>query len=127
MAQKERHLTSHLPRRVLMVAYPGAHNLDVVGPLETLAATAYFASDGEPHYDIAIVAAEVRPVAASSGLTITASQSFEDVLNGPDNIDTLMIAGGHNSARILWRSAPRTPRPMLRWPSSPRTRWTCSP
>ena len=63
-----------------MIAYPGAHNLDVVGPLEILATTAYFASDGEAHYDIAIVAAEVGPLSASSGLTITASLSFEDVL-----------------------------------------------
>ena len=84
-----------------MVAYPGAHNLDVVGPLEILATTAYFASDGEAHYDIAIVAAEVGPVAASSGLTITASLSFEDVLSDPDNIDTLMIAGGHGSSNAL--------------------------
>ena len=84
-----------------MIAYPGAHNLDVVGPLEILATTAYFASDGEAHYDIAIVAAEVGPLSASSGLTITASLSFEDVLGDDHAIDTLMIAGGHGSSAAM--------------------------
>jgi transcriptional regulator GlxA family with amidase domain len=84
-----------------MIAYPGAHALDVVGPLEILATTAYFApEDGSP-YEIAIVAAEAGPVAASSGLTITASRSFEDVLTDPEGIDTLMIAGGHGSSSAL--------------------------
>jgi AraC-like DNA-binding protein len=44
-----------------MIAYPGAHNLDVVGPLEILATTAYFSADGTRPYDIAVVA-ERRPV-----------------------------------------------------------------
>jgi hypothetical protein len=39
-----------------MIAYPGAHNLDVVGPLEILATTSYFAADGVCPYDIAVVA-----------------------------------------------------------------------
>jgi hypothetical protein len=49
-------MTPSKPRRVLMIAYPGAHNLDVVGPLEILATTAYFSADGVRPYDIAVVA-----------------------------------------------------------------------
>jgi hypothetical protein len=44
-----------------MIAYPGAHNLDVVGPLEILATTAYFAADGVRPYDIVVVAENAGP------------------------------------------------------------------
>ena len=84
-----------------MIAYPGAHNLDVVGPLEILATTAYFAADGARPYEITIVAESAGPLAASSGLTITAALSFEDVLGDDREIDTLMIAGGHGSSRAM--------------------------
>src|SRR6056297_1660384 len=81
-----------------MVSHDFRHDLFLVGPLAILATTAYFASDGEAHYDIATGPASA---ATSSGLTITASLSFEDVLSDPDNIDTLMIAGGHGSSNAL--------------------------
>ncbi|MXQ07372.1 helix-turn-helix domain-containing protein [Alphaproteobacteria bacterium GH1-50] len=84
-----------------MIAYPGVHTLDVVGPLEILATTAYFAPDGPPPYDIAIVAESAGPVTASSGLTVTASLSFKDVLNDLTDVDTLMIAGGHGTSQAL--------------------------
>jgi transcriptional regulator GlxA family with amidase domain len=94
-------MTPSEPRRVLMIAYPGAHNLDVVGPLEILATTAYFTTDGARPYDIAVVAEKAGPVTASSGLTITAALSFAEVLADERAIDTLMIAGGHGSSQAL--------------------------
>jgi transcriptional regulator GlxA family with amidase domain len=94
-------MTPPKPRRVLMVAYPGAHNLDVVGPLEILATTSYFSADGERPYDIAIVAETAGPLSASSGLTITAALSFADVLADDRDIDTVMIAGGHGSSAAM--------------------------
>lgn len=94
-------MTPSEPRRILMIAYPGAHNLDVVGPLEILATTTYFVADGARPYDIAIVAENAGPVSASSGLTITAALSFEDVLTDDRDIDTLMIAGGHGSSEAM--------------------------
>lgn len=84
-----------------MVAYPGVHNLDVVGPLEILATTKFFRPGPPDPYEIAIVAAEAGPVQASSGLTITAEASFDNVLNDPAGIDTLMIAGGHGSSAAM--------------------------
>jgi transcriptional regulator GlxA family with amidase domain len=84
-----------------MLAYPGAHNLDVVGPLEILATTEFFVPDPPPPYEIGIVAAEAGPVAASSGLTITAAYSYQDVLASAGDIDTLMIAGGHGTSSAL--------------------------
>jgi len=84
-----------------MVAYPGVHSLDVVGPLEILA-TAKFFQPGPPEpYDIAIVASEAGPVEASSGLTITATDSFARALNGTGEIDMLMIAGGHGTSSAM--------------------------
>jgi transcriptional regulator GlxA family with amidase domain len=84
-----------------MVAYPGVHNLDVVGPLEILATTKFFRPGPPEPYEIAIAAAEAGPVEASSGLTITAQASFDGVLNGTGDIDTLMIAGGHGSSAAM--------------------------
>lgn len=84
-----------------MVAYPGAHNLDVVGPLEILATTGYFSGDEAQLYDIAIVGVKAGPIAASSGLTIMAALSFADVLADDRAIDTLMIAGGHGSSSAM--------------------------
>ncbi len=84
-----------------MVAYPGAHNLDVVGPLEILATTGYFAPEAPAPYDIAIVAEEIGPITASSGLTITATTSFAEVMADIRPIDTLMVAGGHGSSSAL--------------------------
>ena len=92
MARIDPHMKPVAPRRVLMIAYPGAHNLEVVGPLEILATTACFAGDGANPYLIAIVAENAGPVAASSGLTITATLSFEDVPADERAIGALMIA-----------------------------------
>jgi len=93
--------TSTASPKVLMVAYPGVHQLDVVGPLEILATTQFFVEGGELPYDLAIVAEEAGPVKASSGLTITAEKSFQSVLERDYDIDTLMIAGGHGSSSQL--------------------------
>jgi transcriptional regulator GlxA family with amidase domain len=84
-----------------MVAYPGVHNLDVVGPLEILATTKFFHPGPPEPYEIAIVASEAGPVEASSGLTITASAPFDSVLNSTGEVDTLMIAGGHGSSSAM--------------------------
>jgi len=84
-----------------MVAYPGVHNLDVMGPLEILATTKFFHPDPPDPYEIAIVASEAGPVEASSGLTITATDSFDSVLNSTTEVDTLMIAGGHGSSSAM--------------------------
>jgi transcriptional regulator GlxA family with amidase domain len=88
-------------RSVPMVADPGVHTLDVVGPLEILATAKVFQPGPADPYEIAIVASEARPVEASPGLTITAGDSFDDVLNRRGEIDTLMIAGGHGSTSAM--------------------------
>lgn len=101
MEQKHNIQTLTQKRKILMVAYPGVHQLDVIGPLEILATTQFFVADGDLPYDLKIVAAQAGPVKASSGLTITAETSFADAMGRDDEIDTLMIAGGHGSSSEL--------------------------
>ena len=101
MEQKHNIQTLTQKRKILMVAYPGVHQLDVIGPLEILATTQFFVADGDLPYDLKIVAAQAGPVKASSGLTITAETSFADAIGRDDEIDTLMIAGGHGSSSEL--------------------------
>lgn len=84
-----------------MVAYPGAHSLDVIGPLEILATMAYFSPDNASPYNIDIVGEKAGAITSSSGLTITATLSFAELLDDNDPIDTLLIAGGHGSSAAL--------------------------
>lgn len=79
-----------------MVAFPNVQLLDVVGPLEVLAAgTRVETANGRgPGYAVEIVGPEPGVVRASSGLTIGVDRSFED---RPDSIDTLIVAGGDGS------------------------------
>lgn len=89
------------PRRVVMVVYPDAHILDVVGPLEVLTGAKLFLPEGTEPYDVHVVAHEAGKVATTSGLTIEADQSFADAARETGAIDTLMIAGGHGTVQAL--------------------------
>ena len=84
------------PRRVVMVVFPRIQLLDVVGPLEVLAA-AGLAETSRSHgrgYAIEIVGPELGVVRASSGLSVGVDRTFDD---RPDSIDTLIVAGGIGS------------------------------
>ncbi|MEL6840407.1 MAG: GlxA family transcriptional regulator [Pseudomonadota bacterium] len=101
MTNSKQTLPSRRARTVFMVAYPGVHSLDVMGPLEILATTQYFVADGDAPYRLNIVAAEAGPVAAASGLTLTAEASFQEIMETEPEIDTLIVAGGHGSSSAL--------------------------
>ena len=84
------------PRRVAMVAFPKVQLLDVVGPLEVLAAggLAETSRGRGPGYEIEVVGPELGVVRASSGLAVGVDRSYDD---RPDTIDTLIVAGGVGS------------------------------
>lgn len=88
-------------RSVVMVTYPDAHILDVVGPLEVLTGTKFFLPDGPDPYVISVVAAQAGPVSTTSGLTLTAHRSFADAVKDTDQIDTLIISGGHGTMAAI--------------------------
>ncbi len=88
--------TTGPPRRVVMLAFPNVQLLDVVGPLEVLAAggLAETSRGRGPGYAIEVVGPEPGVVRASSGLAVGVDRTFDD---RPDSIDTLIVAGGVGS------------------------------
>ena len=91
-------------RRVVMLTYPGIQLLDVTGPLEVLAAAseAVALRGSGRGYVLEIVGPEPGLVRASSGLRIGVDRVYEDL---PEQIDTLIVAGGIGVAAAL--RAPR--------------------
>jgi transcriptional regulator GlxA family with amidase domain len=76
------------PRRIVLVAFPGAQSLDLVGPLEVFA-TAERLAPGR--YTTEIVAPGGKRFATSSGLGVTPDASTAGCRG---EIDTLVVAGG---------------------------------
>jgi transcriptional regulator GlxA family with amidase domain len=109
-------------RRIVMLAYPDAQMVDVMGPLEVFAAASKQlagrpgAAKEPPAYQVEVVASQAGPVRMSSGIELVASRSLRGVRG---EIDTLMIAGGEGSRKVvrdaglirwLQRTAPRARR-----------------
>ncbi len=90
-----------LPMNVVMVTYPDAHILDVVGPLEVLAGAGLFLPDGTVPYATKLVAHKKGAVGTTSGLTLQANQSFAEAKTDTSGIDTLIISGGHGTTDAL--------------------------
>jgi transcriptional regulator GlxA family with amidase domain len=88
-------------RRIVVLAYPGALAIDVVGPVDVFAAASRFAAAGSDTtpvdgaddrcYRIEVVAPAAGPVVTSSGLALTATAALADV-RGP--VDTFLVVGG---------------------------------
>jgi transcriptional regulator GlxA family with amidase domain len=92
---------SATPRRVVMVTYPGIQLLDVVGPLEVLAGATEAAEQrgaGARGYLLSLFGPEPGTVRASSGLQVGIDRAYEDL---PDEIDTLIVAGGIGVAEAV--------------------------
>ncbi len=82
------------PRRVVILAFPDVHPLDVVGPAEVFAAAAAF----EPgSYEVEVVAESARPLTMpGSGFGLVPAATTAECA-GP--IDTLLVAGGFGVAK----------------------------
>jgi len=87
--------------RVIVVAFPGAQVLDVVGPLEVFARTARWFADelgrNEPVYTTELVGPAAGPLAMSQSLELVARRSWRDV----EACDTLLVAGGIGADAVL--------------------------
>jgi transcriptional regulator GlxA family with amidase domain len=86
------------PRRVLMLAFPGAQVLDVTGPLEVFAMATAALGRAEGGYRIELAAARRGPLETSSGLRLFAESAFAEVRGA---VDTLMVAGGEGVREAL--------------------------
>lgn len=93
--------TAEPPRNVVMVAYPDAHILDVVGPLEVLTGSKLFLPEGIDPYRVALVAHDKGPVSTTSGLTLQADYDFNGAKDQLTEIDTLIISGGHGTGEAI--------------------------
>lgn len=80
--------------QVVLPLFEGYQPLDVTGPHEVLCAVA---GHVEPGYDVTLVAREPGPVAAESGLQITATAALPE--SGP--IGTLLVPGGIGTRAAL--------------------------
>lgn len=80
---------AHHPHSVVMLAYRDVQILDVVGPMQVLAAV----NDERPApaYALTLLAEKKGPFASSGGLRLDADGGYADL---PPRIGTLMIAGG---------------------------------
>ena len=107
------------PHKVVMVAYPQAQVLDVVGPLEVFSRTERWLRQmglrDTAAYETELVAFEAGPLRMSQNLELIAHRSFREV----EICDTLLVAGGvgaddasENVELLAWLRAlaPRTQR-----------------
>jgi len=86
---------------VAMVAYPDAHILDIVGPLEVLSGVDLFSPDGKARYHASLLAADVAPIQTTSGLTLQPNLCFAQARQQDLAIDTLIISGGHGTSDAM--------------------------
>jgi transcriptional regulator GlxA family with amidase domain len=105
MAQKQTYTTEHPTRSVVMVTYPQAHILDVVGPLEVLTGAKYFLPEGPEPYAVTVVASSAGPVPTTSGISLTAHRAFADAVTDTAPIDTLIVSGGHGTMAAIENDA----------------------
>lgn len=101
MERETTYRTGTRGRSVVMVTYPDAHILDVVGPLEVLTGAKYFLPEGPAPYDVRLVAAQAGPVPTTSGLILTADLGFSQAMDDTAPIDTLIVSGGHGTMAAL--------------------------
>jgi len=93
-------MTDPRPHHVVLLAYPDAQVLDVVGPLEVFARTARWLHDRRitpgVAYTTELIGLAAGPFRTSGGLELTAARGYRDV----EAADTLLVAGG-----IGWEAA----------------------
>lgn len=95
--------------RVVMIAYPDAQVLDVVGPLEVFSRTARLLQAEKrtrrPAYAVEIAGEAAGPVTMSSGIQLIAARGWRQVRGA----DTILVAGG------IGYDILRNNRPLLEW------------
>jgi transcriptional regulator GlxA family with amidase domain len=77
-----------MPRRVVLVAYPGVQALDLTGPADAFAIASAVVPDA---YEVELVAHRPAPLRAANGLRLVPDRALQ-ACRGP--IDTLLVAGG---------------------------------
>jgi transcriptional regulator GlxA family with amidase domain len=79
-----------LTRRVVIIGYPGAQSLDLIGPLEVFSMANSLGASGA--YEVVLASPEGGEIVCNSGVRLSGVVA---VANLPDAVDTLLVAGGH--------------------------------
>jgi transcriptional regulator GlxA family with amidase domain len=79
------------PRNIVMLGFAGAQILDIVGPMQILAAVNDERPAGAAAYRLTLLAARRGPFRTSGGLSLVADGAYRNL---PTAIDTLIVAGG---------------------------------
>jgi transcriptional regulator GlxA family with amidase domain len=84
------------PRRVVIVAFEGVQNLDLVGPLEVFAGANVLLANEQrpPAYELRVLARSAQPLSSSSGLTLVPHGALGRAHGA---VDTLIVPGGFGS------------------------------
>jgi transcriptional regulator GlxA family with amidase domain len=85
--------TSSQRRRIVLIGYPGAQSLDLVGPLEVFS-MAGRAGDADA-YEVILASETGGEIVCNSGLRLGGAVALADL---PDEIDTILISGGDEAA-----------------------------
>ncbi|TMJ12142.1 MAG: helix-turn-helix domain-containing protein [Alphaproteobacteria bacterium] len=84
---------SHATRKVVLVGYPGAQSLDLVGPLEVFSMSNRF---GDPEgYEVILASPDGGTIVCNSGLQLAGATALADL---PEDLDTILVAGGNEDA-----------------------------
>lgn len=80
-------------RRIVLVGYPGAQSLDIVGPLEVFSMANRRVD--RPAYEICMACEAGGAITCNSGLALAGAVA---IANLPPKLDTILIAGGSDDA-----------------------------
>ena len=98
-----------MPRKVLVVGFPGVQALDLVGPFEVFtSASSVLAAHGKEGYQPVVASLDGQPVATETGLTFGAVE-LPETGEGTEPCDTLVLPGGRGT-----RAHRRDPR-LIDW------------
>jgi transcriptional regulator GlxA family with amidase domain len=76
-----------MPRKVVLLGFPGVQSLDVIGPFEVFAGASQLVGGG---YDVVVGSRRGDPVTTYAGLTLVA----EPLPNPQEPVDTVVLPGG---------------------------------
>ncbi len=81
------------PRRIVLIGYPGAQSLDLVGPLEVFSMANRSGDPGA--YEVILASEDGGEIICNSGLRLGGAVAVADL---PDEIDTVLVSGGDDDA-----------------------------
>ncbi|MEU0096070.1 DJ-1/PfpI family protein [Kribbella sp. NPDC006257] len=80
------------PRTVVLVVYDGIQLIELAGPMDIFDAANI--AIGTPVYRVVLASPRAGTVTVNGGLTIPVEHTLQDMANGDEDIDTMIVIGG---------------------------------